>query len=216
VFSSDSAGDGVSGGDSDSASDSSGALHPTNFFLGFPIGKGHERVSSASTRSYYNPTEAAAVEEIVESLLAAGELALQDIGVITPYKAQVKELTDRFRARGWMQDSGGASRAEDGEISSDDDKNASQERAEEQVVGVEVSSVDGFQGREKEVILISAVRSNSEASIGFLKDWRRLNVAVTRAKRGLIVIGDASTLRHDLHWRGLIEYCDRHGCFVVP
>jgi regulator of nonsense transcripts 1 len=76
--------------------------------------------------------------------------------------------------------------------------------------------VDGFQGREKEVIVISAVRSNSEGSIGFLKDWRRLNVAVTRAKRGLIIIGDASTLRHDPHWRGLIDYCDEHGCFVIP
>jgi regulator of nonsense transcripts 1 len=157
------------------------------------------------------------VENIVEALLAAGELVLQDIGVITPYKAQVKELTDRFRARGWMQDCSGTSTAS--AVESDDDANSVDERESDvtadEIRGLEVSSVDGFQGREKEVIIISAVRSNSEGNIGFLKDWRRLNVAVTRAKRGLIVIGDASALRGDLNWRGLMEYCAHQGCFVV-
>lgn len=59
---------------------------------------------------------------------------------------------------------------------------------------VEVDTVDGFQGREKEAILISCVRSNSEGEIGFLADTRRMNVALTRAKRCLLVIGDSATL----------------------
>ncbi|MGL6072559.1 MAG: AAA domain-containing protein [Fimbriiglobus sp.] len=68
--------------------------------------------------------------------------------------------------------------------------------------GIEVDSVDGFQGREKEVILISLVRSNPDGQIGFLSDVRRTNVALTRARRKLIVIGDTATLsNHDFYQR---------------
>jgi DNA polymerase alpha-associated DNA helicase A len=60
--------------------------------------------------------------------------------------------------------------------------------------GVELGSVDGFQGREKEAIVLSTVRSNSEGEVGFLGEKRRLNVAMTRAKRHLCVIGDSETM----------------------
>lgn len=59
---------------------------------------------------------------------------------------------------------------------------------------VEISTVDGFQGREKEIIILSMVRSNLDKKVGFLANERRLNVAVTRARRFLCVIGDCSTL----------------------
>lgn len=58
-----------------------------------------------------------------------------------------------------------------------------------------------YAGQEREVIIFSAVRCNLEGRVGFLADARRLNVAMTRAKRGLVVIGCSSTLQHDPHWR---------------
>tara|TARA_B100000029_G_scaffold509403_1_gene598499 strand:- start:1108 stop:2928 length:1821 start_codon:yes stop_codon:yes gene_type:complete len=76
----------------------------------------------------------------------------------------------------------------------------------ERLDSVEVRTVDGYQGREKEVIIFSCVRSNSEGNVGFLADSRRLNVALTRAKRGLIVIGDPETLRHDQDWGAWMDH----------
>ena len=59
--------------------------------------------------------------------------------------------------------------------------------------------------REKELIMISAVRSNRNGKVGFLGDWRRLNVAITRAKRGIVVFGDPRTLQYDRHWAAYIR-----------
>jgi hypothetical protein len=78
----------------------------------------------------------------------------------------------------------------------------------------EVRSVDGFQGREKDIILISTVRSNREGKLGFLRDWRRLNVAITRAKTALIVVGDSKTLSRDKYWKEFILWCRKNNFYV--
>lgn len=75
---------------------------------------------------------------------------------------------------------------------------------------VEIGSVDGFQGREKEVIILSLVRSNDKGEVGFLGDIRRMNVAMTRARRLLIVIGDSGTLSRHPFYLQFIDYADKH------
>ncbi len=79
--------------------------------------------------------------------------------------------------------------------------------------GVEIDSVDGFQGREKEVVILSFVRSNPEGELGFLKDIRRTNVAMTRAKRKLLMIGDSATLANEPFYQRLLTFCETHGAY---
>ncbi|RYF88221.1 MAG: hypothetical protein EOO03_08895 [Chitinophagaceae bacterium] len=74
-----------------------------------------------------------------------------------------------------------------------------------------ISTIDSFQGQEKDVIILSLVRSNDEGEIGFLKDYRRMNVAITRAKEKLFVIGDSATIGADPFFSEFIDYVVEHG-----
>jgi ATP-dependent RNA/DNA helicase IGHMBP2 len=78
---------------------------------------------------------------------------------------------------------------------------------------LEVDTVDGFQGREKEAIVISLVRSNPRGEVGFLADVRRINVAVTRARRHLAVFGDGATVARDPFIAGFIAHCEEAGAY---
>ncbi|WCL48451.1 AAA domain-containing protein [Leptospira sp. GIMC2001] len=75
----------------------------------------------------------------------------------------------------------------------------------------DISTVDSFQGRERDVIILSLTRSNDESEIGFLKDYRRMNVSLTRARRLLVVIGDSSTLSTDSFYNRFIDHAKVHG-----
>jgi len=78
---------------------------------------------------------------------------------------------------------------------------------------VDISTVDGFQGREKDIIILSCVRGCNSNSLGFLTDYRRINVAITRAREALFVVGCATALQRDGMWKKLIKSAkDRH-CF---
>jgi len=79
------------------------------------------------------------------------------------------------------------------------------------VEGLEIKTVDGFQGREKEVVIVSFVRSNKSGEVGFLRDLRRLNVSITRAKRKLVLIGDSRTLESEGCYKRLIVLATERG-----
>lgn len=129
--------------------------------------------------TFRNDGEAAAVLSALSALLAAGDIPPSEIGIVTPYAGQARAL------RAALDNVSGSGSGTD---------------------LIEVKTVDGFQGREKTVILFSAVRSNDRGSVGFLADGRRLNVALTRAKKGLIVVGNPGTLRADGDWREWLKW----------
>ncbi|HYG40260.1 MAG TPA: AAA domain-containing protein [Cytophagales bacterium] len=106
------------------------------------------------------------------------------VGIISPYKAQVNILKEKFLQDEWVG-----------------------------FTNIAVNSVDGFQGQERDIIYISLVRSNSENEIGFLKDYRRMNVALTRAKKKLIIIGDSATLSTDEFYLKFLEYVEKIGAY---
>ena len=138
-----------------------------------------------------NAAEARAVVAHVSSLLSAG-VRPEDIAAISPYSAQVEAIRSLLAARA------AAPYAEHPEA----------------LTRVEVATVDSFQGREAEAVVISMVRSNARGVIGFLADRRRLNVAVSRARRHLAVVGDSRTLgQHEL-FSSLLEHCKRYGSLV--
>ncbi len=76
-----------------------------------------------------------------------------------------------------------------------------------------LSTIDSFQGQEKETIVLSLVRSNEDGDIGFLKDYRRMNVAITRAKEKLFVIGDSATIGGDPFYHAFLTYIEEHGSY---
>ena len=134
------------------------------------------------SESKYNDGEADLVIHTINELINDLGLKPPDIGVITPYSAQVNQIQDQISLK-----------------------------LPETCANIEVSTVDGFQGREKEIIIISMVRSNSNKEIGFLSNERRMNVAVTRAKRLCVLICDSSTVNKNAFLKGLTTYFKANG-----
>lgn len=132
--------------------------------------------------SKLNASEAEIVGRLVQDVFFQRELEISEIGIVTPYVAQVRLLQRMLR-------------------------NLVPEGADPLLL--EIASVDNFQGREKDLIIFSAVRANRTGTVGFLADWRRLNVMLTRARRGLVIVGNSRTLKADEHWaKWLVFYAN--------
>lgn len=144
----------------------------------FYITQGQEEIAGSGT-SYLNRTEAANVEKITTRFLKAG-VQPEQIGIITPYEGQRAYLVQHMQYQGSLH------------------SKLYQE--------IEVASVDAFQGREKDIIIMSCVRSNEHQGIGFLSDPRRLNVALTRAKYGIIIVGNPKVLSKQPLWNHLLTF----------
>mmetsp|Transcript_23448 Transcript_23448/g.65080 ORF Transcript_23448/g.65080 Transcript_23448/m.65080 type:complete len:1077 (-) Transcript_23448:2841-6071(-) len=149
-----------------------------------------------TTTTYRNEAEALRVVSLIKEVLEFDHKYnphdAKQIGVISPYNGQV-HLIKRLLA--------------------DDADIISLVRSTSAII--EVNSVDGYQGRERDVIIFSTVRSNHQGNIGFLTDWRRLNVALTRAKSALLVVGDKDTLSEgDKYWGAFTKWCESTKCLV--
>lgn len=147
---------------------------------------GQEEISSSGT-SYLNRTEATICEKIVTQFLKLGVNPSQ-IGVITPYEGQRAYLVNYMQRNGALR--------------------------AQLYKEIEVASVDSFQGREKDYIILSCVRSNEHQGIGFLNDPRRLNVALTRARYGIVILGNPKVLAKQPLWNNLLVHFKENNCLV--
>ena len=110
------------------------------------------------------------------------EQALPSIAIISPYREQVIHIKKELEEDHILQE-----------------------------IDITVNTIDGFQGQEKDVVYISLVRSNGKSDIGFLGDTRRMNVAMTRARKQLIIVGDSATIGGHSFYEAFLSYCEKNG-----
>lgn len=154
---------------------------------------GYEEEQNPLSQSRLNTNEGILLVETLKLYIA--QLGIDrlleervDFGIISPYKSQVQLLRRLVR----------------------------QERDLKPLLPyITINTVDGFQGQERDVILISMVRGNDEGRIGFLGDLRRMNVAITRARMKLIILGDTTTLSHTKFYHKLIDHVTQYGRMLV-
>lgn len=156
-------------------------------------GCGFEEELDPQSRSTANPEEA---RLLLRHLSAFWENLLQTqpelitpafkVGIISPYKAQVEMLKERL---------------------------ADFPALAAYASHVTIQTIDGFQGQERDVVYMSMARSNEKGEIGFLQDLRRMNVALTRARKKLVVIGDSATLSSHPFYQSFLAYIDRIGAY---
>ncbi|HRG37818.1 MAG TPA: AAA domain-containing protein [Bacteroidia bacterium] len=165
---------------------------PAHYLLNVPVefidtaGCGYTEITNPESLSISNPEEAQLLLKHLKLVLQQYTLVPDNkpirIGVISPYKEQVQYLTQLI---------------------------STEEELKPYASQLAVKTVDGFQGQEKDIIYISLVRSNEKMEIGFLNDIRRMNVALTRAKKKLIVIGDSATLGNHPFYKEFLDYTER-------
>lgn len=154
-------------------------------------GCGYNEIINPESLSIANPEEAQLLLKHIKMVLAQYAQSKDSgkrisIGIISPYKEQVQYLTAQI---------------------------AGDEELEKFKSQIAVKTVDGFQGQERDIIYISMVRSNDQREIGFLSDTRRMNVALTRAKKKLVVIGDSATIGNHPFYKDFLDYAESIGAY---
>lgn len=149
-------------------------------------GTGFEEKLHPQFKSRYNDGE---LDLLIEHLILLKgsippEEELPRVAIISPYREQVVRAEDRIDEIEALRD-----------------------------MDLTINTIDGFQGRERAVVYLSLVRSNTRSEIGFLSDYRRMNVALTRAKMQLVVIGDSATIGNDPFFAGFLSYVERMGTY---
>ena len=174
------------------------SFNAEDYLLNNPIefidtaGCGFDEKQNPETLSSYNPDEASILWKHLSQVVAQYKNSFGtenfplSMGIITPYKQQQELIIEQLQ-----------SLINEPEIRRN----------------IQVKTIDGFQGEERDIIYISFVRSNTEGEIGFLSDIRRTNVAITRARKKLVMIGDSATLSSHSFYRELIDYCEKNNSY---
>lgn len=147
-------------------------------------GCGYSEELNPESLSFSNPEEARLLIKHLSMVLEkyySKNSEPVSIGIVSPYKEQVQFINDEL---------------------------ANHEYLNQHLASIAVKTVDGFQGRERDIIYISMVRSNDTGEIGFLNDIRRMNVALTRARKKLVVIGDSATLAYNNFYKDFLTYVE--------
>jgi ATP-dependent RNA/DNA helicase IGHMBP2 len=147
-------------------------------------GRGWEEKFNSQSHSISNPEEAQLLFHLINKLISELPDLPISIGVISPYKEQTILLNSILK-----------------EIELPDHS------------FMDIQTVDAFQGQERDVIFVSLVRSNDNHEIGFLKDYRRMNVAMTRAKKKLCIVGDSATLANDKFYKAFVDFCESNNAY---
>lgn len=158
-------------------------LYPLSPYRFFDIVSRHER--NDLSRSLFNTGEARVALELVQKIMALippNEFAGR-VGIISPYKEQIRTLKDTF-----VRKFGSSILME-----------------------IDFNTVDGFQGQEKDIIIMSCVRASDNGNVGFLSDVRRMNVALTRAKTSLWILGNKDSLLRNKVWKRLLQNAEERG-----
>lgn len=172
--------------------DTIGELLITPFDFIDTAGCGFSEQQNPETLSHFNPAEADLLLRYLSMLYtqwqegAAPRTNPPTTGIISPYREQVNYLTEQLPAYEALQPF---------------------------LEQIQVHTIDGFQGQERDIIAISLVRSNDDGQIGFLADTRRMNVAMTRARRKLMVAGDSATIANHAFYRQLTEHAEHTGAY---
>jgi regulator of nonsense transcripts 1 len=183
-------------------------------FVNVPYGREQR---SGNGNSFLNIGEILAVANILIRLREAGVPA-KSIGVITFYAAAVDAANELLPKLVGIDEE---SEEEDGTEDSYEEDDEGQDREEDEtkeewLENVEIGTVDSYEGREKDYIIVMCVRSNDVHELGFLRDTGRMNVALTRARDGLFVVGNRDTLNSPASdsWQHFVEHCEERRVVV--
>ena len=148
-------------------------------------GCGFDEKKHSENLSSYNPEEFFILREHLYQFINVFPYEMPSIGIISPYREQVVTMQKYIEEDPILKD-----------------------------LNITISTIDGFQGQERDVIYISLVRSNEKKEIGFLSDYRRMNVAMTRARMKLIVVGDSATIGENKFYKTFLDYVDTEGGYA--
>ena len=169
--------------DSVNARNTQPALAHTPVLFIDTAGCGFDEKLNEEYQSKYNPEEFFVLREHLYQLLDSldAEAEMPSIAIISPYREQIITI-----------------------------RQAVQDDERLKAISLDINTIDAFQGQERDVIYISLVRSNPKGEIGFLSDYRRMNVALTRARHRLVIVGDSGTIGGIKFYAALLEYCEKH------